>query len=88
MIKPKQKLRLAFAGTPPFAATQLKALIERSHNIVGVYTQPDRPSGRGKKIQPSAVKTLAKNHNLDVFQPESLKTSDACRDLTALSADV
>ena len=67
MIIPKHKLRLAFAGTPLFAAKQLKSLIEASHNIVGVYTQPDRPAGRGKKIQPSPVKILAQEHNLNVY---------------------
>lgn len=88
MIIPKHKLRLAFAGTPSFAAKQLESLIEASHNIVGVYTQPDRPAGRGKKIQPSSVKILAQEHKLNVYQPESLKTSDACHDLALLNADV
>lgn len=88
MIIPKHKLRLAFAGTPLFAAKQLKSLIEASHNIVGVYTQPDRPSGRGKKIQPSPVKILAQKHKLNVYQPESLRTSNACRELALLNADV
>tara|TARA_Y100000385_G_scaffold104329_1_gene107944 strand:- start:19 stop:993 length:975 start_codon:yes stop_codon:yes gene_type:complete len=88
MIIPKHKLRLAFAGTPLFAAKQLKSLIEASHNIVGVYTQPDRPAGRGKKIQPSAVKILAQKHKLNVYQPESLRTSNACRELALLNADV
>lgn len=88
MTTPKHKLRVAFAGTPLFAAKQLKSLIEASHNIVGVYTQPDRPAGRGKKIQPSPVKILAQKHRLDVYQPESLKASNIYRELALLKVDV
>ena len=88
MILPKNKLRLAFAGTPLFAAKQLKSLIEASYNIVGVYTQPDRPAGRGKKIQPSPVKMLAQKHKLNVYQPKSLKPSNVCHELALLNADV
>ena len=63
-------LRLIFAGTPDFAAIHLKALIEQGkHNIVGVYTQPDRPAGRGKKLQASPVKQLAEEAGITVYQP-------------------
>lgn len=81
-------LRIVFAGTPEFAAEHLAALINSQHHIVAVYTQPDRPSGRGKKPQPSAVKTLACEHHIPVFQPESLKPSEQTEQLARLSADV
>ena len=64
------KLRIAFAGTPELAANVLQSLITSPHKIVGVYTQPDRPAGRGKKTSPSAVKNLAIKNNLQVYQPE------------------
>jgi len=64
------RLRLAFAGTPAFAATVLRRLIEHSrHSVVLVFTQPDKPSGRGKKLAASPVKQLAQDHNLRVLQP-------------------
>ena len=81
-------LRIVFAGTPEFAAEHLAALIKSQHHIVAVYTQPDRPSGRGKKPQPSAVKTLASEYSIPVFQPESLKSSEQTEQLARLSADV
>lgn len=68
-------MKLIFAGTPEFAATALQALIEAGHEIVAVYTQPDRPAGRGQKLTPSAVKSLALQHGLPVHQPLSLKSS-------------
>lgn len=68
-------MRIVFAGTPEFAAKHLYALIfeDSAHEVVAVYTQPDRPSGRGKKTTPSPVKTLAQKANLPLYQPESLK---------------
>ncbi|GAC1370307.1 MAG: methionyl-tRNA formyltransferase [Aquirhabdus sp.] len=68
-------VNLIFAGTPEFAATALQALIDAGHNICAVYTQPDRPSGRGQKMTPSAVKALALTHNIPVYQPIHLKNS-------------
>lgn len=68
-------MNLIFAGTPEFAATALQALIDAGHNICAVYTQPDRPSGRGQKLTPSAVKALAVTHNIPVYQPLHLKGS-------------
>ena len=65
-------MRIAFAGTPPFAATALKALLAAGHEIVLVLTQPDRPSGRGMKLKASAVKELALSHGLRVITPETL----------------
>jgi methionyl-tRNA formyltransferase len=81
-------LKIIFAGTPEFAALHLQALLESEHTVVGVYTQPDRPAGRGNKLQASAVKELALKHNLPVFQPVSLKSADAQADLTRLNADL
>jgi methionyl-tRNA formyltransferase len=63
-------LRIAFAGTPLFAAGLLENIVEQGHNIVGVFTQPDRPSGRGKKTQPTPVKQVASNHGITVLQPQ------------------
>jgi methionyl-tRNA formyltransferase len=67
-------LNIIFAGTPDIAATCLQALLNSEHNVVAVYTQPDRPKGRGKKLQPSPVKVLAMKHNISVEQPERLQT--------------
>jgi methionyl-tRNA formyltransferase len=66
-------MRLIFAGTPDFARSALAALHAAGHDIVGVFTQPDRPAGRGMKLQASAVKQFALEHNLPVVQPHSLK---------------
>ena len=66
-------LRILFAGTPEFSALHLKALIDSKHQLIGVYTQPDRPAGRGKKLQASPVKNLALEAGLAVYQPASLK---------------
>tara|TARA_B100000214_G_scaffold321421_1_gene256962 strand:- start:583 stop:1518 length:936 start_codon:yes stop_codon:yes gene_type:complete len=81
-------VRLVFAGTPDFAATALKALIAAGHTIVGVYSQPDRPAGRGRKLQPSPVKQVALDHEIPVFQPETLKTAEAQKQLADLKPDV
>jgi methionyl-tRNA formyltransferase len=67
-------MKLIFAGTPEFSAIILNALINTSHEIVAVYTQPDRPAGRGRKLQESPVKQLALKHQFPVFQPEKLKS--------------
>lgn len=81
-------LKIVFAGTPPFAAYHLQALLNSSHEIVGVYTQPDRPAGRGKQLHASAVKQLALAHDLPVFQPQSLRSEEAQRTLASLNADI
>ncbi|MCU7553637.1 methionyl-tRNA formyltransferase [Alteromonas sp. ASW11-19] len=81
-------LKIIFAGTPEFAAEHLAALLDSVHDVVGVYTQPDRPAGRGKKLTPSQVKVLAQQHDLPVFQPPSLKDADAQAQLAALEADL
>lgn len=80
-------MKIIFAGTPDFAATHLQALI-RQHDIVAVYTQPDRPAGRGKKLTASPVKLLAAQNNLDVYQPQSLKDAEQQAILARLQADI
>ena len=81
-------LRVLFAGTPDFAASHLRALIESKHQLIAVLTQPDRPSGRGKKLTPSPVKALAQDAGIEVLQPASLKGEDEQATLRALGADV
>lgn len=81
-------LRIIFAGTPEFAASCLDALLKTHHEIVAVYTQPDRPAGRGRKLRPSPVKTLAEQHQLPIHQPVSLKQPDEQATLQALNADL
>ncbi|PID51341.1 MAG: methionyl-tRNA formyltransferase [Pasteurellales bacterium] len=83
-----KKLNIIFAGTPDFAAKHLQHLINSEHNIVAVYTQPDKPAGRGKKLQASPVKQLALEYNLPVYQPKSLRNEEAQAELQALNADV
>lgn len=80
-------LNIIFAGTPEFAAASLCALVASKHNIIAVYTQPDRPSGRGRKVTFSPVKQLASNAGLVVHQPARLDT-EACEQLEAYHADV
>lgn len=86
-------MKIIFAGTPEFAASALAALIQTDHEIVAVYTQPDRKSGRGQKLTASAVKQLALTHDLPVYQPLHFKASTeeglaAQQELAALGADV
>jgi methionyl-tRNA formyltransferase len=81
-------LKIIFAGTPDFAVPALAALIEAGHDLVLVLTQPDRPSGRGMKLKASPVKELALQHNIEVFQPETLKDVDAQLRIESVKADV
>jgi len=81
-------LRIIFAGTPDFAARHLDALLSSGHQVVGVFTQPDRPAGRGKKLMPSPVKVLAEEHGLPVFQPASLRPQENQQLVADLNADV
>ena len=80
--------RIVFAGTPVFAAASLKALFEAGYPVTAVYTQPDRPAGRGRRLQPGPVKTLALEAGVPVYQPTSLKSADARAELAALSPDL
>jgi methionyl-tRNA formyltransferase len=81
-------LKIVFAGTPGFAAHHLNALISNGHQVVAVYTQPDRAAGRGKTLQASPVKELALKHNIPVYQPQSLKAEEAQAELAKLGADL
>lgn len=83
-----RSLNIIFAGTPDFAASSLQALLDSEHNVVAAYTQPDRQSGRGKKITMSPVKELALQHNIPVEQPISLKAEDAQQQLASYNADI
>ncbi|EPU0993354.1 methionyl-tRNA formyltransferase [Cronobacter turicensis] len=83
-----ESLRIIFAGTPDFAARHLDALLSSSHQVVGVFTQPDRPAGRGKKLMPGPVKVLAQENGIPVFQPKSLRPAENQALVAALNADV
>lgn len=80
-------LRIAFAGTPDFAATHLAALLASRHEVVAVLTQPDRRAGRGKQARPSPVKALAQEHALPVLQPVTLRDADAVAAIAELQLD-
>jgi len=81
-------LRIIFAGTPDFAACALSALIKSEHKVVAVYTQPDRPAGRGRKLRASPVKELAIESSLPILQPENLKDAGAQDTLRNFNADI
>ncbi len=81
-------MRIIFAGTPDFAVPTLRMLIDSVHEVCAVYTQPDRPAGRGRKLTPSPVKALALSAGLKVLQPETLKTEDDLRQLGSFGADL
>ncbi|SJL84819.1 methionyl-tRNA formyltransferase [Vibrio palustris] len=83
-----QSLRIVFAGTPDFAARHLAALLSSEHEVIAVYTQPDRPAGRGKKLKASPVKEIALEHHIPVYQPENFKSDEAKQELAALDADI
>ena len=83
-----KSLNIIFAGTPDFAAQHLQAILNSQHNVIAVYTQPDKPAGRGKKLQASPVKQLAEQNNIPVYQPKSLRKEEAQFELKVLNADV
>lgn len=83
-----KSLNIIFAGTPDFAAQHLQAILNSQHNVIAVYTQPDKPAGRGKKLQASPVKQLAEQNNIPVYQPKSLRKEETQSELKALNADV
>jgi methionyl-tRNA formyltransferase len=80
--------RIVFAGTPEFAVPALEALLVQGYGVAGVYTQPDRPAGRGRRLTPGPVKRAALAHGLPVYQPASLKGPDARAGLAALAPDL
>lgn len=81
-------LRIVFMGTPDFAVGTLKALLENNFNVVGVITAPDRPAGRGRKLNESAVKKFAVQHNLNVLQPKNLKNEEFLDELKTLNPNL
>ncbi len=81
-------MKILFAGTPEFAVSALEALIKSEHEIVAVYTQPDRPAGRGRKLTPSPVKKCALLHGIDVVQPVNFKHQDDVDILRLYAADL
>ena len=83
-----ERLRIVFMGTPDFAVATLKALVEHHYNIVGVITAPDKPAGRGQKLQESAVKQYAQSKNLPILQPTNLKDIHFVEELRALNANL
>lgn len=83
-----ETLRIVFAGTPEFSATSLAQLLAHKANVVGVFTQPDRPAGRGQKLHASPVKQLAEQSHIPIFQPENFKSSEARDALKNCRADV
>ena len=84
----KKGVRIVFMGTPDFAVEPLKQLVENSYNIVGVVTMPDKPAGRGHKVQFSPVKEYALSQGLTILQPEKLKAESFVNELKALNADL
>ncbi len=81
-------MKIIFAGTPDFSVAALKTLIDSKHEICAVYTQPDRPAGRGRKLTPSPVKKYALEHNIEVLQPENLKDAATQDKLNSFNADI
>ena len=81
-------LDIIFMGTPEFAVPSLQALIDSEHNVVCVVCQPDRPSGRGRKLSPPPVKMLAEKHSIPVLQPEKVRTEEFFEKLNSFKPDV
>ena len=82
------RLKIVFMGTPEFATIVLNSLIKNKYNIVGVFSQPDKPKGRGKKLLPTPVKKLAVENNIPVFQPKSVNVGDGFESLKSLNPDI
>ncbi len=83
-----QQLRIIYAGTPDFATPALRALADSEHRVVAVYTQPDRPAGRGRKLTPSPVKQVALERGIEVVQPQNFKQEADLARLEAFGADL
>lgn len=84
----KNELRIVFLGTPDFAVESLRRIVDGGYNVVGVVTMPDKPAGRGKHLQQSAVKQFAVSRGLKVMQPERLKDEAFVEELRSLQADL
>ena len=81
-------IKIVFMGTPDFAVTTLKTILEHNYNVVGVITAPDKPAGRGRKLNESAVKVFAKEKDLNILQPTNLKSEAFLEELKALEANL
>lgn len=81
-------MKIVFAGTPEFAVPTLQALLDSPFEVCAVYTQPDRPAGRGRKLAASPVKQLAQAHEIPVYQPENFKQTESLTDLATLNPDL
>ncbi|MEL0643300.1 methionyl-tRNA formyltransferase [Olleya sp. Ti.3.14] len=81
-------IKIVFMGTPEFAVTTLKTILDQDYNVVGVITAPDKPAGRGRKMHESAVKVFAKQKGLNILQPTNLKSDDFLNELKALEANL
>ncbi len=81
-------MRIVFMGTPDFAAASLQKLLDEQFDVVGAFTQPDRPKGRGMELQPSPVKALALSAGIPVFQPEKMRDGAALRQIESLRPDI
>jgi len=81
-------MNIVFMGTPDFAVPSLRALIESGERVTGVFTQPDKPKGRGYQLMPPPVKELALTHNIPVFQPKGLRNEQALEDLKSCAPDL
>ena len=84
----KEELRIVYMGTPDFAVEALRCLVAGGYNVVGVITMPDKPAGRGHKLQYSPVKQYALEHNLPLLQPEKLKNEEFLDALRTWEADL
>ena len=81
-------MRIVFMGTPEFAAASLEQLLTTRHEVVGVFTQPDKPKGRGYKLVPPPVKELALAHQIPVFQPQKMRDGQAMEILQQLQPEL
>lgn len=81
-------MRIIFAGTPEFSLSALNALLDSEHTVIAVYTQPDRPAGRGRKLKASPIKERALEEDIPLFQPATLRDEDEQKTLQALNADL
>ncbi|WED43258.1 methionyl-tRNA formyltransferase [Legionella cardiaca] len=81
-------MNIVFAGTPEFTLPSLRALAESAHRLLAVYTQPDRPAGRGRKLQPSAVKSWALTQHIPIYQPLNFRNEEDVAELAALQPDL
>lgn len=81
-------MKIVFMGTPEFAAAHLKEIVESGNNVAGVFSQPDRPKGRGRRVEPTPVKAVATNYGIPVFQPEKINSDEGFERLAELSPDI